>query len=200
MIKDWTGNKNSIYKVLGASNHTDNERQNEDYYATEPKAAELLLEIENFSPSIWECACGEGHLSKVFENAGYTVKSTDLIDRGFGEGGIDFLSIDNLKWNGDIVTNPPYKYAKEFVEKALEIIPAGNKVAMFLKIQFMESKGRKHLFKSQPPKTIHVSSSRLLCAKNGDFDHLKKNGSAVSYCWFVWEKGYSGDTKINWFN
>ena len=37
MTKDWTGNSNSIYKTLGASNHTDKERQNEDYYATDPK-------------------------------------------------------------------------------------------------------------------------------------------------------------------
>ena len=50
MTKDWTGNSNSIYKTLGASNHTDKERQNEDYYATDPKAADLLLELEKFSP------------------------------------------------------------------------------------------------------------------------------------------------------
>lgn len=28
MTKDWTGNSNSIYKTLGASNHTDKELQN----------------------------------------------------------------------------------------------------------------------------------------------------------------------------
>ena len=121
-MKDWTGNSNSIYKTLGASNHTNKERQNEDYYATDPKAAEMLLKLEIFSPNIWECACGEGHLSKVFESAGYLVKSTDLIDRGFGQTNIDFLSIDNLEWDGDIITNPPYKYAQEFIEKSLQII------------------------------------------------------------------------------
>ena len=51
-MRDWTGNSNSIYKTLGASNHTDKERQNEDFYATEPKAAKLLLELETFSPNI----------------------------------------------------------------------------------------------------------------------------------------------------
>lgn len=66
-MKDWKGNSNSVYKTLGASNHTDKERQSEDYYATTPKAAELLLELETFSKNIWECACGEGHLSKVFK-------------------------------------------------------------------------------------------------------------------------------------
>ena len=49
---DWTGNQNSIYKTLGASNHTNKEREINDYYATEPKALELLLELESFSPYV----------------------------------------------------------------------------------------------------------------------------------------------------
>jgi hypothetical protein len=198
--KDWTGNKNSIYKTLGASNHTDAERQNEDYYATDPKAAELLLKLETFS-NIWECACGEGHLSKIFEKAGHNVRSSDLIDRGYGESGFDFLSIDNLQWDGDIITNPPYKYAQEFVEKSLSIINNGNKVAMFLKLQFMEGKARKRLFQLHPPKIIYVSSSRLLCAKNAEFEKMiASGGSAVAYAWYVWEKGCNETTQIKWFN
>lgn len=103
--------------------------------------------------------------------------------------------------DGDIVTNPPYKYAKEFVEKALELIPVGNKVCMFLKLQFMEGKARKLLFEKYPPKTIYISSSRLLCAKNGDFDGMRAGGgSAVAYAWYVWEKGYKGETVVRWFN
>ena len=71
---DWTGNGNSIYKTLGASNHTENEREANDYYATEPKAAELLCAVENLSPAIWECACGAGHLAEVFRKHGHIVK------------------------------------------------------------------------------------------------------------------------------
>lgn len=59
-MKDWKGDKNSIYKILGASNHTEKERQKNDYYATEPHATELLLEKERFSSNIWECACVGG--------------------------------------------------------------------------------------------------------------------------------------------
>lgn len=200
MSKDWTGNKNSIYKTLGASNHTDKERQNEDYYATEPKAIELLCKLEKFNEWIWECACGEGHLSKELINQGYQVYSSDLINRGYGIAPIDFLKHDEI-WHGDIITNPPYKYAKEFIEKALHIIPEGNKIAMFLKIQFLEGKIRKQLFKKYPPKIIYVSSSRLQCAKNADFNGMKAGGgSAVAYAWYIWEKGYKGETILKWFN
>ncbi len=198
--QDWTGNKNSIYKTLGASNHTEKEREENDYYATEPKAVELLCQLEKFNEWIWENACGEGHLSKELIKQGYQVYSSDLIDRGYGMNPIDFLQYDKT-WHGDIITNPPYKFAKEFIEKSMEVINEGNKVAMFLKIQFLEGKSRKQLFAKYPPKTIYVSSSRLLCAKNADFEGMKAGGgSAVAYAWFVWQKGFTGKTTIEWFN
>ena len=200
MRKDWTGNQNSIYKTLGASNHTDKDREANDYYATEPKALELLLELEQFSPRVWECACGEGHLSEVLKARGYAVASSDLLDRGYGTGSIDFVQCSST-WDGDIITNPPYKYAKEFAEHALDLVTDGKKVALFLKVQFLEGKARRQLFEKHPPKTIYVASSRLLCAKNGEFQKMRDGGgSAVAYAWFVWDKGYHGDTVVKWFN
>lgn len=140
-----------VFATLGASNHTEQERQAEDYYATDPKAIELLLEQETFSPNIWECACGGGHLSKVLENHGYNVRSTDLVYRGYGEKtSYDFLRNEEI-FDGDIITNPPYKYASDFVTKALDSVNVGNKVAMLLKVLFLEGKNRRKLFDSAPP-------------------------------------------------
>lgn len=197
MAKDWVGGSAAVFKTLGASNHADGERQREDYYATEPKATEWLCMLEQFDGKILEPSCGEGHMSEVLKEAGYDVVSRDLVDRGYGEVA-DFLAIDNMGFDGNIVTNPPYKFAQKFVEKALSIIPEGKKVAMFLKLTFLEGKARRALFKSSPPCRIWVSSSRLKCAPNGDFDAIK--GSATAYAWFVWEKGYKGETTVKWFN
>ena len=132
--KDWTGNKNSIFKTLGASNHTDKERQNEDFYATDPISIDVLLNDGGvkLSPKVWECACGQGHLSEKLKEHGYEVYSTDLVDRGYGEGDVDFLACYE-QFDGDIITNPPYKFAREFVEKGLELVPDGRRVFMFLK-------------------------------------------------------------------
>lgn len=197
--KDWTGNQNSIYTTLGASNHTEKERESNDYYATEPKAVELLLAEEKFSPVIWECACGEGHLSKVLEQHGFEVISTDLIYRGYGDPEpLDFLKESLADFEGDIITNPPYKYALDFVKQGLNSVQTGKKVAMFLKLQFLEGKGRKQFFLENPPKTVYVSSSRLICAMNGEFE--KYPSSVVAYAWFVWEKGFTGDPIIKWIN
>lgn len=198
MAKDWVGGNAAVFKTLGASNHKNGERQKEDYYATEPAATEWLCKIEQFTGGvILEPSCGEGHISEVLKAHGYDVVSRDLINRGYGEVA-DFLSIDNLEWNGDIVTNPPYRYALDFVEKALQIIPEGRKVAMFLKLTFLEGKGRRRLFQTQPPCRVWVSSSRLKCAANGDFNAMAS--SAAAYAWFIWEKGYKGETILKWFN
>lgn len=205
-MKDWTGNNKSVFTYNGASNHSDEERQIDDYYATEPKAVELLLEQETFSPYVWEIACGEGHISEVLKSHGYKVRSTDIVNRGYSDTEVrDFFDItrDEIKneISRDIITNPPYSRAKEFVEHALDISSDGTKIAMFLKLTFLESKSRKELFKKYPFKTLYVSSSRLQCAKNGDFEKYSKGtGTAVAYGWYVWEKGFKGDPIIKWIN
>lgn len=61
-MKDWTGNKKSTWATLGANNHSDAIREDNDYYATDPKALLLLLDKLNVDGiklhnNIWECAC-----------------------------------------------------------------------------------------------------------------------------------------------
>lgn len=200
-MKDWTGNTNSIFKNIGASNHTEEERETHDYYATDPKALEMLLERETFFPYVWEPACGEGHLSKVLTENGYKVRNSDIIDRGYpGTEIIDFLKVtkEDVKedFPRDIITNPPYKFAKEFVERALDISMDSSKVAMFLKLTFLEGQARRELFEKNPPKKIYVFSKRITCAKNGDFERYSQG--AVAYGWFIWEKGFNGKPSIEW--
>jgi hypothetical protein len=198
MSNDWTGNKNSIYKALGASSATDKIREENDLYCTDPIAIDILLGVETFSQKIWEPACGYLHLSNRLEHFGFDVTSTDLIDRGYGTGGVDFLKCET-KFDGDIITNPPYKFSTEFVEKGIEL--TNNKLALFLKVQFLEGKARKKLFEKYPPKVIYVSSSRIMCAKNGDFEGMTKGGgSVVAFSWWVWVRGYKGETTVKWVN
>ena len=185
-----------VARMIGSHNLSKEDRAEDDFYATSPEAAEWLIKIEDLNKNIWECACGKGHLSKVFEEHGFNVTSSDLVDRGYGIGGVNFLT-QNLPFYGDIVTNPPYRYAQEFIEKALRLVYDGNKVCMFLKIQFLEGRKRKEFFKKYPPKTIWVSSSRIKCGTNGEF---KGGSSMMALAWYVWEKGYTGDTVVKWFN
>ena len=150
MPNDWKGGNASIFKTIGASNHTDHQRADADYYATEPAATDWLCQLEQFKSPILEPSCGEGHISRQLIAHGYDVVSRDLVDRGYGDVS-DFLLFNNETWDGDIITNPPYSKAQEFVEQALKMVKPGRKVAMFLKLTFLEGKKRGELFKFTPP-------------------------------------------------
>ncbi len=138
----------------------------------------------------------------MFKKHGYNVISTDLVVRNDEVKQEDFLKKldgEHKLFNGTIITNPPYKYALEFVESAMEKIADGNKVCMFLKIQFLEGKKRKSLFEKYPPKTIWVSSSRIMCAKNGDFETMiEGGGSAVSYLFMIFKPHNKNLPTIDW--
>lgn len=143
---------------------------------------------------------GGGSIASVLVDHEHKVQSMDIVDRGYtGTEVRDFLAItqDDLNFSPDIITNPPYALAKEFVEHALDISMDSVKVAMFLKIQFLESKKRYELFKKYPPKKIYVFVNRVNCGKNGIFG---KESSAVCYAWFVWEKGYKGLPQVDWIS
>ncbi|MFW5507983.1 MAG: hypothetical protein ACOCOJ_04610 [Prevotella sp.] len=206
MSKDWTGDSTSVFKALGASNHTDHERGDHDYYATSPLALELFSPHYPIAHKVFEPSCGEGHLSKWLVRHGHDVLSTDLVDRGYGFGGIDFFKVGGVdmfgdyqgtkllkEWaNGetfDILTNPPYNVSLNYVLHALELIPDDGHVLMFLKTSWLEGKQRREqLFDVNPPRYLFQFSGRMVCAPNGDFDKMKKIGSAVAYAWYVFNK------------
>ena len=77
-------NVNNVMRTLGTSTHAKKDRQIEEYYATDPIAAEYLLKLEPQLNNIVECSCGEGHLAKVFEREHKLQDAFDIIDRGYG--------------------------------------------------------------------------------------------------------------------
>lgn len=175
------------------------DRAEYDFYATPPEAVKYLLNVEKFDTDIWECASGQNHIADVLKEYGYNVRTSDIVKRTPTTEQMDFLSCEEKKWEGAIVSNPPFTLAKEFVEKSLSLVKNGQKVAMFLRLQFLDSLNRYELFKKCPPKRVHIFSRRVICAKNGDFTQYK-NGGVLSTAWFVWEKGYKGSPKIDWIN
>ena len=172
--------------LVGSS---EKDREVQDFYRTPDCATKELLKRESFIGSIWEPACGDGAISKLLDKN--EIISTDLFDRGYGKPNIDFLSIV-IKVN-NIVTNPPYKLAEQFLVHSYEC--ATDKIAMLLKLNFLEGQKRYELFKKYSPKTVYVFSKRLSFDK-GD---SKGNGSGLlAYAWFVWDRKYVGKPQIEW--
>jgi hypothetical protein len=188
---------NKGLSIVGSS-RSNGEREKDDFYPTPSYAVDELLKREIFKGNIWECACGEGDISKTLIKSNYNVKSTDLIDRGYGEGNINFLEkglFNSFEKQDNIITNPPYKYALDFVLQAKKL--SKYKIAMFLKTVFLESEKRKKMFQDKefPLKTVYQFSKRVTLYKNGK---LMKNSGMIAYAWYVWDKKYCGKPTIEW--
>lgn len=177
------------------------ERQEHDFYATPTKTTKAILDKVSLEGSILEPACGMGHISKVIKDyyPNNKVISTDLYDYGYGETNIDFLTHDYGSKFDNIVTNPPFKLALPFVERALEL--SNDKVLMLMKVQFLESKNRREFLENSPLRYVYCFSERQATMRNG-WELNPKTGkpwsTALFLAWFVWEQGYEGEPIIRW--
>lgn len=77
----------NVFRQLGSTNHSLADREENDFYATDPLATYLLCEKERFSTTVWEPCVGMGHIAEVLKQCGYNVKCSDIVDRGYVSGG-----------------------------------------------------------------------------------------------------------------
>lgn len=173
-------------------------RQRKDYYATHPSVTSDLLSIESFCEHILEPCCGGGFMAEEIKKAGYIVRATDIVDRGYGEGEVDFLKEDFPVGQYDIITNPPYSICVPIIRKALSI--AKNKVAVLLPLRYLSSSERFELFSVYPPIRVYVYVERICIAKNGEFEKYESGSNPLIYAWYVWKKGYKGETTLKWIH
>ena len=174
-------------------------REKDDFYPTHPQATWALLDKEHFDGVIWEPACGDGAISKVLIENGEEVYSSDLVDRGYGDSRVDFL-MEYTARAPNIITNPPFRLGQKFVEKSLEITGAHKnpgKIAMLLKLTFLEGVDRQPFFKSTPLARVHVFSNRVPFKRNGT-DGGRSGKGMIAFAWFVWEHGHEGPPVLDW--
>ena len=188
--------------LSGAS--TIRERVSNDYYATSYDSTKALLDNVEFCGNFLEPCVGGGHIVEVIKQyyPNSKVCCMDIVDRGYENTLVDdFLKHDFKEQKFDnVVTNPPYSLAQEFLEKSMDIISKNGKVAMFLKIRFLEGAKRKEMFKKYPPKYIYVFSKRQNPWRNGSpVDEKGKPWSTtMCFAWFIWEEGFKGEPIVRW--
>lgn len=164
-----------------------------DFFPTPAWATHALIDNEKFVGDIWESACGNGAMSRVLEQTGETVISSDLFDRGYGVSGVDFLKPDRTADN--IVTNPPYNAAEGFVLSG--VTHARRKFALLLRLAFLEGANRaRTIFAEYPPSRVWVFSERITFYPAGA---VQKGTGTTAYAWFVWDKDAVGSTELKWF-
>ena len=189
-----------------AGGNPKNDRIENDYYATDPKAVTMLLsKYDIFGQEILEPCVGGGMIAntvKSFYINKRNITALDIVDRGYPNTIIqNFLTWETNNKYDAIITNPPYSLAKEFVEKGLTLLNNDGQMAMFLKIQFLEGQKRKELFDKHPPKYIYVFRNRMATWNNGqalDPNTGKKWATTMCHAWFIWEKNSQTEPIIRW--
>ncbi len=184
-------------------------RADHDFYPTPPEAVRALLSVERFDGLVWEPACGDGAIANELARHGHSVHATDLIDRGYGEGGQDFLSTVTLARTlvehpelKHIVTNPPYSYRRgigdQFVGQALRLTrKTGGKVAMLLNLGSLAHPTRTSKWRNDPPAAIYALDD-LVCWPNGNRRQAGRYIAEHRYCWVVWDRNRCGPPRFFW--
>lgn len=163
-----------------------------DFFPTPAWATYALLDNEQLRGDVWECACGDGAMSRVIETLGNRVISSDLHSRGYGEDGVDFLTSKRVADN--IITNPPFNSAEAFVRTGLK--QSRHKFALLLRLAFLEGANRANtIFAIAPPSRVWVFSERITFYMAGA---ERKGSGTTAYAWFVWDKSASGPTELRW--
>ena len=157
---------------------TQHHRNAADFYSTPPECTIALLKNYGgmFSQGrVWEPACGDGAISKVLEADGLDVVSTDLYERGYGDGGMNFLTSDCSCQS--IITNPPFHLAAQFIERAVQKeVP----FAMLLKSTYWHAAKRNELFNRTRPLAVMAMSWRPAMAA------MRGKSGTMDFIWTVW--------------
>lgn len=188
-------------------------RASNNWYSDPPEATEALLLVERFSGLSWDPACGRGVIPTVMHKAGLDVIGSDIVDRGYRNTMPAFTQAqkpmhlaDFLKiWSpapriDNIVSNPPFNLAREFVDCAL--VMASHKVAMLLPLTFLEGAKRARWLETTPLARVHVFSWRISMPP-GELlaaGKVRPEGGKKAFSWFVWEHGWKGPAQVRFLH
>jgi len=178
------------------------ERNPRDFYRTPAWCVEALLEHEHLMPVVYDPACGDGAILEVLQSSFHTVHGLELdastallasqaLDTPIAVG--DYLDPDVVHpFRSDVVMNPPYKLAAEFVRAALQRSEPRAKVCALLRLGFLGS-SRKRIDLVGPGSCL---KSVYVLAKRPSFTGDSRT-DASSYAWFVWQAGYVGPSTVS---
>ena len=171
-----------------------------DAYFSPPEAVISLIQIEaRYLPKrIWEPAAGDGAIVRPLQAAGFTVVASDLSDYGLEDcrSGVDYLTAKPIRGVEGIITNPPYKLAMRFAEKALR---ETDYLALLLRTNFLESTARLQFFRKHQPARIWISSRRLPMMHRHGWQGPRAP-SNTCFAWFIWDARADQKRVVDWFD
>jgi hypothetical protein len=167
-------------------------RPESEFYPTPPEAVYKLLLVETLADAVWEPACGDGAISRILASY-YSVVSSDLYDHGYGRVGVDFLTEPLPAGVRTIATNPPFKLAEQFIERAKSLDV--DRFIFLLKLAALEGDRRSRLMENTGLSRVWVFRKRLTMTRNGE---TSRNGGMIAFAWFVWDRHHDGRAEVGW--
>jgi hypothetical protein len=186
--------------ATGAPRSSGYDRNDADWYCEPAVAVEALLDAERFIGEVYDPACGGGNIVEVCRARGLNAWGTDLVDRcgqKYGAAGVDFTSPVPTHCRGNVdnvITNPPFRHAEPFIRNALD--RARYKVAVLVRLAFLEGQKRRVLFESLPMSRVLVFSRRISMPPGGQ--GIEAKGGAVAFCWIVFSHDHRGPPTVGW--
>ena len=187
--KKQSGSVHSMANVSGNRNAS-------DYYQTPYSLTEKLLNREYFdkNKTILEPCCGNGAILKVLKENNYKCYGYDINDNNH----TDFLlQNDKVPY---IITNPPFRLAKEFILHMKEVVE--EKFALLLPLNYLHGKERFDIIwtdKQFPLYKVYVLTRYPMLTQDIREDGKYKTGMMV-YAWYIWDKQYNGNPSIDWID
>ena len=168
---------------------------NEDqWYVEESWADDALFDAVPLGAingkAVYDPFCGMGTIPKAAQRAGYVSLGTDLADRGYGPGGVDFFKDVHTCPGVNIVFNPPYNRLSQAIDHALKVTDDDAIICAFTRLSFLASSKRYKSFTERwPLAAVLVCSKRVNCLPGANIlAGEKAGGGAIDYCWLVFMK------------
>jgi hypothetical protein len=166
------------------------DRHPDDYYIEEEWCDRRLFEVEKFKGGIFDPACGSGRIVRAAIAAGHVALGHDKVRRSVEcTREADFLTSD--VWVSNIVSNPPFGIAQEFIEHALEM--SQGKTAMLLPLTWLAGDDRAVWLATTPLLRVYVLTPRPSMPPGPVIEAgIKLGGGKKDFCWVVWLRAYDG--------
>lgn len=179
------------------------ERDPHDWYVEPNECSEALFAAERFRGAIWDPACGLGRIVEQAHAAGYKAVGTDIVSRSdICAREADFLVSRPAAKFSNIVSNPPFGLAEEFVQHALTLVDKGGKVAMLLPLVWLSGfSTKRNWLPSSPLRRVYPISPRpSMPPGKVIMAGIKAGNGTKDFAWFVWLSGYKGCPDIEFLN
>lgn len=163
-------------------------RHENDFYATPYGLTRCLLHKVKLNGSILEPACGDGAITKVLAEYGYTYAAYD-VEKNF---------LTEIRHFDTIITNPPYSIHQEFINKAKDV---SDEFFFLLPLAFLHGKNRyeKVWTDNYKLKTVYVFTRYPFFGEPLREDGSCRCGMTV-YAWYHWSKSHTGSPTIEWLD